>query len=379
MRILFSFIGGSGHFIPLIPVARAAAAAGHTVAVAGSGGMVPKIEAAGFTAFPTSERRSPGAAPQAQQEQPERMPVPPVDPEREERQLREGFAGRGAPRHAAAILELAREWKPDILVRDEVDFGTAIAAEVLGIPCATVIVLSAGGFLHPEVVAEPLHELRAEYGLPSDPQLAMLTRGLLLSPGPPSFRDPNFPLPDNTFSYRPTAAIPASAASRPPTVYFTLGTERNSIDLVSRVLDGLKEVAANAVVTVGDHIDPAEFEPMPERIRVERFIPQELLLPTCDLVISHGGSGTVMGTLAHGLPSVLLPMGADQPHNAQRCVDLGIARVLDPVSATPDEVRAAVSAVLADPGYRRAAERIQDEINALPELEQTIPLLERLR
>jgi len=85
-----------------------------------------------------------------------------------------------------------------------------------------------------------------------------------------------------------------------------------------------------------------------------------------------------MGTLAHGLPSVLFPMGADQPHNAQRCVDLGTALLLDPVSATPDEVRAAVSTVLAEPSYRLAAERVQAEINALPGPEQTIPLLERL-
>jgi hypothetical protein len=29
-----------------------------------------------------------------------------------------------------------------------------------------------------------------------------------------------------------------------------------------------------------------------------------------------------MGAVTFGLPSVLLPMGADQPHNAARCADL---------------------------------------------------------
>jgi UDP:flavonoid glycosyltransferase YjiC (YdhE family) len=53
--------------------------------------------------------------------------------------------------------------------------------------------------------------------------------------------------------------------------------------------------------------------------------------------------------------------------------------VLDPVNATSEEIRAAVSTVLANPDYRRAAERLQAEINALPDVEQTIPLLERLR
>jgi MGT family glycosyltransferase len=187
-----------------------------------------------------------------------------------------------------------------------------------------------------------------------------------------------FPVPGIVFSYRPAAAIAAGTASQPPTVYVTLGTGYATIDLFSRILGGLREIVANVVATVGERIDPGEFGPMPERIRIERFIAQESLLPACDLVVSHGGSGSVLGALAHGLPSVLLPMAADQPHNARRCVDLGTARVLDPVRATPDEVRAAVSGVLADPGYRRAAERIQAEINTLPGVGRTIPLLESL-
>lgn len=53
--------------------------------------------------------------------------------------------------------------------------------------------------------------------------------------------------------------------------------------------------------------------------RVERFIPQAQLLPQCDLVVSHGGSGSVIGALAHGPPSVLLPMGVDQPQRPAEC------------------------------------------------------------
>ena len=162
-------------------------------------------------------------------------------------------------------------------------------------------------------------------------------------------------------------------------ILFCFVSGSGHFNLVSRVLGGLKEITANVVVTLGESIDPAEFGPMPEHVRIEKFIPQELLLPTCDLVVSHGGSGTVMGTLAHGLPSVLLPMGADQPHNARRCADLGAALLLDPVGATADEIREAVSTVLTDPDYRRAAERLQAENNALPAVEQTILLLERLR
>lgn len=334
--------------------------------------MRSAIEAAGFTAFATSEPRS---------EMPNRVALRQGDPEREERALREKFAGRSAQLHATAIFDLARDWVADVIVRDEVDFGAAIAAERMGIPCGTVLVLAAGGFLRRETVAEPLHELRAQYGLPPDPHLNMLDRRLVLSPFPPSFRDPHFPLPASTFSFRQQEATSTTVTtSQSPTVYFTLGTEFNmeSGDLFSRVLGGLRELPVQVVMTVGRHIDPAEFGPQPDHVRIERFVPQTQLLPQCDLVISHGGSGSVIGALSHGLPAVLFPMGADQPHNARRCADLGTARILEPVTATPEIIGSAVSAVLEDQRYRDAAKRIQIEINALPGPENTVPLLEKL-
>lgn len=86
----------------------------------------------------------------------------------------------------------------------------------------------------------------------------------------------------------------------------------------------------------------------------------------------------MIAALAHGLPMVLLPMGADQPHNAARCEDLGVAQVLDAVEATPETVSEAVSMVLTDAAYRRAAARLRDEIALLPEPVTAVRLLERL-
>jgi UDP:flavonoid glycosyltransferase YjiC (YdhE family) len=51
-------------------------------------------------------------------------------------------------------------------------------------------------------------------------------------------------------------------------------------------------------------------------VRIERYIPQSLLFPRCDLVVSHGGSNTVLAGFAHGLPQVITPITADQPENA---------------------------------------------------------------
>jgi len=74
----------------------------------------------------------------------------------------------------------------------------------------------------------------------------------------------------------------------------------------------------------------------------------------------------------------VMPMGADQPLNAARCQEIGVARVLDAAKATPETVRDAVSAVLSEPTYRATAERIRDEITALPGPAHAVTLLEQL-
>ena len=378
--MLFTFAGGSGHFEPLVPIARTAEVAGHVVAFACKPAMIATVEDAGFPAFAV-EANAGGIT--------ERIPLLEVSVEREDRVLRDHFAGRLARERAVAIGTLCGEWQPELVVCDEADFGAMVIAERLGLPYASVLVIAAGSFVRHELVAEPLHALRAAHGLPPDPDLAMLSRYLVLSPFPPSYRDPRFPLPATTHTIRPAALDPAADRALPPwvarlrgapIVYFTLGTEFNmeSGDLFERVLAGLRELPVELVVTVGRQIDPAELGPQPTNILIERYIPQSALLPHCSLVVSHAGSGSVIGALAHGLPMVLLPMGADQPHNAARCAELGVARVLDAVATTPETAREAVATVLADPTYRRAAERLRDEIAALPGPEHAVALLERL-
>lgn len=380
MRILFTFAGGSGHFEPLQPVARAALAAGHAVVVAGQPVMVPAIEAAGFTALATA-----GAT---LSDTPERMPLLALDLDREDRDLRDGFARRLARDRADAILAVCRTWSPDLLVCDEIDFGAMIAAERLGLPYAVVLVIAAGSFVRPEVVGEPLAELRAAHGLPADPDLAMLSRYLVLSPCPPSYRDPAFPLPATAHSIRPLTPAPpahpappwATAIPGAPTVYFTLGTVFNveSGDLFERVFAGLQGLPINVLATVGRELDPAMFGPQPDNIHITRYVAQATVLPHCAATITHGGSGSVVGALAHGLPMVLFPMGADQPRNAARCAALGVAEVLDAVAATPDDVRRAVTAVLEEPRYRQVASQLQRESAGLPPPAHAVALLERL-
>lgn len=378
MRALFTYAGGSGHADPLVPIAGAVQAAGHTVAFSGRRSGAGVAEAHGFMLLGSDEATL--------EAKPTIAPLLELDMHHEYEVLRDFYAGTEARARAARILALGLEWAPDLIVCDEVDFGSMIAAERLGLPHVTVLVTATGSFVRPDVVSPPLDDLRAEHGLPPDPDLRMQGRHLLVSPFPPSFRDPVFPLPTAAVSIRPasigsddaSAWLPRSPGR--PTVYFTLGTVFNteSGDLFQRVLLALRELPIEAVVTVGRDVDPDGFGPQPPHVHLERYIPQAALLPHCDLVINHGGSGSVVGALTHGIPMVLIPMGADQSLNAIRCEQLGVGVALDAVHATPLSIREAAATVMETPNFRIRAKGIREEIAALPGPETVVPLLEDL-
>lgn len=377
MRILFSFVGGTGHFLPLVPIAHAVEIAGHTISFVSHVSMSPTVKAHGFECLSFGT---------ANNHKPEKKPLLAVDMQHEEDVLRRHFVRKAGRTHATEIISICSEWKPDIIVCDEVNFGAMIAAEYLGIPHATVIVIAAGSFIRPDVVGEALDEVRAEFGLAPDPSLKMLSRYLVLSPVPRSYREPAFPYPATTHFIQPFISNLEAEYSiidgqkESPIVYFTLGTVFNleSGDLFSRVITGLRDLPIKLIVTVGKYIDPEEFGTQPDNVLIIRYIPQENILPHCDLVVSHAGSGSVIAALAYGLPMLLIPMGADQPLNATRCETLGVAKVLDAVKASPEMIQDAARNILNTESYRIAVQRIQDEIATMPPVSSAIALLEQL-
>lgn len=148
--------------------------------------------------------------------------------------------------------------------------------------------------------------------------------------------------------------------------------------LFQAILDGLHDEPVNVILTIGRDQDPVQFGPQPDNVHIERYIPQSLLFPHCDLVITHAGFSTVAEALAHGLPLVPIPIDADQPLNAERCAALGVAEVIEQHQRTPAAIRRAVRTVLADPSYRRNAEQVRHEIAQLPGPQHAAALLERL-
>ena len=382
MRVLFTTQPAVGHFHPLVPLAQALVAAGHEVAVACARSFCPTVEASGLRALPAGldwleeegfENYFPGL-----------VGIPP-GPGRVAWIMANVFAGATAERMAADLLALAATWPFDLVVRETQEFGGCLAAERLGLPHAVVQVVAPRPRAR-EILAEPLARQRAALSLPPDPELAMLHRYLQISTRPPTFEGA---APPTHHSFRAPLfdrslgdALPAWATSplTPPVVYATLGTvfTRHVAGLFAAMLEGVRDVAGTLILTVGNKVDPASLGPQPAHVHVERYVPQSLLFPRCDLVVTHGGSGTLVAALSHGLPLVVIPIGADQPDNAARVVEAGLGRVVGPEERTAGAIGAAARAVVSDPAYRERARQFQAEMEALPGVEHAVALLERL-
>ncbi len=217
----------------------------------------------------------------------------------------------------------------------------------------------------------------------------MRFRYLYLINEPPSFEAEDEVVPPTTFRCRRIVFDRSGAEQRPdwlagpgpaPTVYATAGTSsvNRTPGLLESFLAALRDEPVNVILTVGRDRDPAEFGPRPAHVHIERYLPQSLVLDACDLVLSHCGAGTMYGALDHGLPMVNVPVGMDQPENAARCARLGFGLTVDPTTRSPETIRDAVRAVLADPVYRANARRAPQEMHALPGPGEVVAVLERL-
>jgi len=379
MKVLFTMHPGSGHWHPLVPLARALEAAGHEVAFAAPPGSRRGIQAVGFRTFLAGAE----------------------DDEEELQQLREQagleddvwfhvkyvFAWTRARRSLPDLLDIIRDWSPDLVVRENTEFAGCVAAERAGIPHAALqITFAWTHFL--QMVDEHVNLLRASVDLPPADVADMLYRYLLLFPRPPGLWNPAVPPPSTLRSFQYAGFSQSGEETLPewvagleerPTIYATMGTDFNSMtEILTAILDALGPEPINLILTVGRDRDPAEFGPQPDNVYVERYIPQHLVLPYCDLVVCHGGSGTVMDAISHGIPMVIIPIGADQPDNAQICAAAGVAKIVEPSKRTAANIRQAALEVLTVPAYRQNARRLREEIEGLPGLDHAVGLLERL-
>jgi UDP:flavonoid glycosyltransferase YjiC (YdhE family) len=137
--------------------------------------------------------------------------------------------------------------------------------------------------------------------------------------------------------------------------------------------DGLRELVAEAARAararvvliagagaVGDQPSPGR----PDLLTV-RSVPHRALFPRMDANVHHGGAGTTANAFAAGLPSVIVPFGADQPFWARRATDLGVAPPPIPTTRlTRERLTEALRLALTDPAMRRRSAELGDRIRS---------------
>jgi UDP:flavonoid glycosyltransferase YjiC (YdhE family) len=125
-------------------------------------------------------------------------------------------------------------------------------------------------------------------------------------------------------------------------------------------------VDVDIVVTLGLASTAEQYDVDEDRVTFVPFTALSTLLEGVDVVLTHGGAGTTLGSLASGVPLVLTPVGADNFLNAGQVAAAGAGISLLPDEATPQAVAAAVRTVLAEFRYREAAASVAKEIAAMP-------------
>jgi MGT family glycosyltransferase len=241
---------------------------------------------------------------------------------------------------------------------------------------------------------ESVNAVRRQYGLPALSSSVTAHSGTLplyTVPSAPEFDFERRDLPPSVHyvgplfrQLPPTERAPAWVAGLPtdrPWIYATEGTVHVSEPLVLRsAARGLANLPMEVILISGDDRDPREIglDSLAPNVHLDRWVPYPAVMPHTRVVITTGGPGSVLAALCAGVPVIVVPTEWDKPDIAQRVVSTGAGLSIPPRRCTPRRLRAAVERVLADPSFRRNAERMARIFARYPGAPRAAELLESL-
>ncbi|CCH33137.1 activator-dependent family glycosyltransferase [Actinosynnema sp. NPDC047251] len=419
MRVLLAANPDKSMFLSLVPLAWALHTAGHEVRVAGQPHFAATITQAGLTAVPVGRDRDlfqvlrhTGVSEEMMEETRVGLPTPYdcVVPGGEDigwEEFRDGYALRVTHWHRldnfpiiTGLVEFARAWKPDLVIWEALTYAGAIAAKACGAAHARLLwsidVFGATRELFlKRKAAQPVGEqadpprewldgYARRYGFEFSED--MVTGQFTLDPLPASLRvaaDLHY-VPMRYIPYGGPATVPDWLRVPPerPRVALTLGTtatERFGGYAVRTqdVLDALADLDVEVVATIAES-EQRKLTRVPDNTRVVSYVPLHALVPTCAAVINHAGPGTFLTTAVHGVPQLTVPWDFDEPELARRAARQGASLMIRADQATGPAIRAGLLRVLGEPSFRARAERLRDDIRALPSPNELVPRLEQL-
>jgi UDP:flavonoid glycosyltransferase YjiC (YdhE family) len=360
MRILFSTVPAHGHLFPLLPLGRALASRGHQVGVLTSGALASALENEALELVAAGPAMDVVFAESARRNGDDGTAVPTFA------MVATLFADVRVALAGAESLRAARQWRPDVVVHEATDLVGPLVAAALDVPLLT----HALGPGHPpellKAFAEAAAPRYAELGVDA-PAEAVGGKYLdicppaLQFPGwqPPADRVPLRPEPHTVLpSAPPVFDAPAGGRGR---VLVTFGTHFTAPAIVSPVVRGLAGQGFEVAVTVGLGRSAADYG-LADDVRLVPFTPMARLLSQVDVMVTHGGAGSVLSGLSRGLPLIVVPQAADQFIQAELVAAAGVG-----VAVRPGEDLAPALDRAADPAVRERARAVAAEIAALPD------------
>jgi MGT family glycosyltransferase len=413
-KFLFTLWEGGGETPPILSIVRATVAAGHDVTVLADDVLGPDVEATGAEWIPWATAPNKGSySPDEDLARDWEAKTPLGAFQR----FRDGIAFGPAGRYARdTAAEIARR-RPDVVVNPTLMFGAQAATEAAGLPQALLLTCSyvvpgtgappyGSGWAPPRTAAgrvrlkvmdkialrlwgsgrEVLNTARQEQGIapvahPLD-QIHGAERFLVLTS--PAFDFPVPRLPANVRYVGPRLDDPAWAGDWTPppgdaplVLVGLSSTYMAQGDLLARIVAALGALPVRALVTLGPSLEPGVLGAVPDNVTVVAAAPHAEVLKHAAAVVTHAGHGTIIKSLAAGVPVVAVPMGRDQPDNAARAVAAGAGVALKP-SAKVEAIRTAVAGVLADPSYTAAAGRLAAAMAAEGDADRALAELEAM-
>jgi UDP:flavonoid glycosyltransferase YjiC (YdhE family) len=373
--LLFTTVPLRGHFFPLVPLAWAARAAGHEVLVATSDNFVPTVLQSGLPAA------SCGPAVDFVDLMTDRFDDSAHDSPR--RRYAHGRAfGRIAARCLPGTRALVEAWRPDLVVSERAEFSGPLAATVNDVP-----------YVEYQWGVAPLDEYRHAAAAELAGELTAMGRSDLptpaevLNPWPPAMRLPH------AVAHHSVRDVAYNGAARVsgwilqprarPRVCVTFGTVVPRLrtprlrDIVVPTLERLARLDVELLVAADDEV-VAGWPDLPASVSRVGRLPLAQVLPTSDLVVNHGGQGTVLTALVAGCPQLVLPQFDDQFDNARALVKAGAGLSLPPDEVTPALVAEHCRELLADARFAGAAARVAAEIADQPSPAEVVDLLGKL-
>ncbi len=174
-----------------------------------------------------------------------------------------------------------------------------------------------------------------------------------------------------------TWALPDHLARRDGAlIYLSLGSLGSAdVGLMQRLVDQLGRTSHRVIVSKGPLADQITLH---DNMTGEAFLPQPAILPMVDLVITHGGNNTVVESLHHGKPMVVLPLFWDQVDNAQRVDETGFGKRLATYDIEDGELATAIDGLLADEALKARMAAISARMKAADGTTRAADLIERV-